>query len=135
MNIAQVPYLLLADLVVLLHVAFVVFAVMGGLLAVRWHGFVWVHLPAVTWAAVVEFFGWVCPLTPLENWLRRRGGTSGYSSDFITHYVLPALYPNGLTREVQIVLGAFVVLINLLIYGWVFVHKRKPGAFKAKPWV
>ena len=118
MNTAQVPYALLADLVVLLHVAFVVFAVMGGLLAVRWQGFIWVHLP-----------GWVCPLTPLENWLRRRGGMGSYSSDFITHYILPALYPEGLTREVQIVLGAFVVLINLLIYGWVFRSRAKSTNF------
>jgi Protein of Unknown function (DUF2784) len=129
MNTAQVPYPLLADLVVLLHVAFVVFAVMGGLLAVRWRGFVWVHLPTVTWAAVVEFFGWVCPLTPLENWLRQRGGVGGYSSDFITHYILPALYPEGLTREVQIALGAFVVLINLIVYGWVFRSKTKTKSF------
>jgi len=129
MNTPQVPYPLLADLVVSLHVAFVVFAVMGGLLAVRWRGFVWVHLPAVTWAAAVEFFGWLCPLTPLENWLRRRGGTGGYSSDFITHYILPALYPEGLTREVQIALGAFVVLINLVIYGWVFRSKTKTKSF------
>jgi hypothetical protein len=129
MNTAQVPYALLADLVVLLHVAFVVFAVMGGLLAVRWQGFIWVHLPALTWAAVVEFFGWVCPLTPLENWLRRKGGMGSYSSGFITHYILPALYPEGLTREVQIVLGAFVVLINLLIYGWVFRSRAKSTNF------
>jgi len=129
MNTAQVTYPLLADLVVLVHVAFVVFAVIGGLLAVRWRGFVWVHLPAFTWAAVVEFFGWVCPLTPLENWLRRRGGAGGYSSDFITHYILPALYPDGLTREVQILLGAFVVLINLVIYGWIFRSKRRTTNF------
>ena len=129
MNTPQVPYPLLADLVVSLHVAFVVFAVMGGLLAVRWRGFVWVHLPAVTWAAAVEFFGWLCPLTPLENWLRWRGGTGGYSSDFITHYILPALYPEVLTREVQIALGAFVVLINLVIYGWVFRSKTKTKSF------
>src|SRR5882672_1608501 len=111
MNTLQIPYQLLADLIVLVHVAFVVFAVLGGLLAARWRRLVWIHLLAAFWAAV-EFFGWVCPLTPLENWLRRRGGQGGYPSDFIAHYVLPILYPEGLTRGVQIALGVIVVLIN-----------------------
>ena len=102
MNTSQLSYQLLADLVVLVHVAFVVFAVLGGLLAARWRRLVWIHLPAVIWAVIVEFFGWVCPLTPLENWLRRRGGQTGYPSDFIAHYILPVLYPEELTREVQI---------------------------------
>jgi Protein of Unknown function (DUF2784) len=124
MNTLQTPYQLFADLMVLIHVAFVLFAVLGGLLAARWRCFVWIHLPAAFWAALVEFFGWVCPLTPLENWLRRKGGQGGYPSDFIAHYVLPILYPEGLTREVQITLGAFVILINLTIYIWIFRTKR-----------
>jgi Protein of Unknown function (DUF2784) len=123
MNTLQIPYQLLADLIVLVHVAFVVFAVLGGLLAARWRRLVWIHLLAVIWAAIVEVFGWVCPLTPLENWLRRRGGQGGYPSDFIAHYVLPILYPEGLTREVQITLGAFVLLINLSVYTWIFRRK------------
>jgi hypothetical protein len=124
MNTSQLSYQLLADLVVLVHVAFVVFAVLGGLLAARWRRLVWIHLPAVIWAAIVEFFGWVCPLSPLENWLRRRGGRAGYPSDFIAHYFLPVLYPEELSREVQITLGAFVLLINLSIYIWIFRCKK-----------
>ena len=125
MNTLQIPYSLLADLIVLVHVAFVVFAVLGGLLAARWRRLVWIHLLAVIWAAIVEVFGWVCPLTPLENWLRRRGGQGGYPSDFIAHYVLPILYPEGLTREVQITLGVIVVLTNSAIYGWILRSKSR----------
>lgn len=124
MNARQIPYQLLADLVVLVHVAFVVFAVLGGFLAARWRRLVWIHLPAVIWAVIVEFFGWVCPLTPLENWLRRRGGQAGYPSDFIAHYILPVLYPEELNREVQITLGALVLLINLSVYTWIFRRKK-----------
>ena len=123
MNTSSLLYQLLADLIVLAHVAFVVFAVLGGLLAARWRRLVWIHLPAVIWAAIVEFFGWFCPLTPLENWLRQRGGERGYTSDFIARYILPTLYPEELTREVQIALGAFVILINLTIYIWIFRRK------------
>ena len=125
MNTLQLPYPLLADLIVLVHVGFVVFAVLGGLLAARWQSLVWIHVPAVIWAALVEVFGWVCPLTPLENWLRRKGGQGGYSSDFIAHYVLPILYPEELTREVQIALGVIVVLINSAIYGWILRSKTR----------
>jgi hypothetical protein len=110
---------MLADLVVLAHAAFVLFVVFGGLLIVRWHNLVWIHLPAVIWAAIVELFGRVCPLTPLENWLRQKGGERGYGSDFVARYILPTLYPEELTREVQIALGVFVILINLVIYSWI----------------
>ena len=120
MSAATNIYRLLADLVVLAHLGFVVLAVLGGLLALRWRRFVWIHLSAVIWAATVEFFGWVCPLTPLENWLRARAGEAVYSSDFIARYLLPLLYPKGLTRELQIALGIFVIVVNLAIYGWVF---------------
>lgn len=113
-------YRILADLVVILHLAFVVFVLFGGLLVLRWRRVTWLHLPAVVWAAAVEFGGWICPLTPLEIWLRMQGGESGYSSDFIEHYVLPLLYPADLTREVQVVLGAVVLAANLAIYGWVW---------------
>ena len=118
-------YQLLADFVVLLHVVFVVFAVLGGLLVLRWRGVLWTHLAAAFWAAIVEFFGWVCPLTPLENWLRENAGEAGYRSDFIAHYVLPVLYPRGLTREIQIALGVFVVALNLAIYGWL-LRRQSP---------
>ena len=124
MNSIQLAYPVLADLVVLLHVVFVVFAVLGGFLAVRWPRLIWIHLPAVIWAAIVEFCGWICPLTPLENWLRRKGGESGYASDFIAHYIFPVLYPENLTQEIQIALGVFVVLINLAIYIWILRNKK-----------
>jgi Protein of Unknown function (DUF2784) len=120
----QIPYQLLADLIVLAHAAFVVFVVLGGLLIVRWWRLVWIHLAAIVWAVLVEFFGWVCPLTPLENWLRRRGGQGGYSSDFVAHYILPLLYPEGLTHRVQIGLGVLVILINVAIYTWIFRSTR-----------
>jgi Protein of Unknown function (DUF2784) len=120
MSAATNIYRLLADLVVLAHLGFVVLAVLGGLLALKWRRFVWIHLSAVIWAATVEFFGWVCPLTPLENRLRARAGEAAYSSDFIARYLLPVLYPEGLTRELQIALGILVIVVNLAIYGWVF---------------
>jgi len=106
----------LADLVVLAHLAFIVFALFGGLLALRWRRLPWAHLPAVVWAAAVEFLGWFCPLTPLENWLRRASGHAGYSGGFIAHYVMPIIYPAELTREVQMAAGWFVVVLNLAVY-------------------
>ena len=111
-------YRLLADGVVILHLTFVLFVLFGGLLTWWWPRIVWLHLPAAAWGAAVEFGGWVCPLTPLEQWLRLETGESAYPSDFIQHYVLPVLYPATLTQDKQIVLGALVVLVNVAIYGW-----------------
>ena len=119
-------YHLLADLVVLVHFLFVLFALLGALLVIRWPKIMWLHLPAVLWAAGVEFSGRICPLTPLENWLRVRGGGAGYAGDFIGQYLLWLLYPSQLTRGVQIILGAIVVGINIGIYGYViFVRKSR----------
>jgi hypothetical protein len=109
--------------VALAHLAFVVFVVGGGLLVLRWPRLAWVHLPAALWGALIEFAGWICPLTPLENWLRRRAGVSDYAGGFVEHYVLPVLYPVGLTRGLQVGLGVAVILLNLVIYGWIF-HRR-----------
>jgi len=120
-------YDVFSDLVVIVHLAFVVFVLFGGLLALRWRRVVWLHLPAVAWGAAVEFGGWICPLTPLEIWLRMQGGESGYSSDFIEHYALPLLYPAGLTREVQIVLGTVVLVVNVAIYGWLWHSAFRPS--------
>src|SRR5687768_10996929 len=106
------PDAILADLLVALHLAFVVFVVAGGLLALRWPKAAWLHLPAAVWGAVVEITGWICPLTPLENVLRRRAGLEVYTGDFVGRYLLPVLYPEGLTREIQLLLGAAVVLLN-----------------------
>ena len=114
----------LADLTVVLHVAFVVFVVLGGLLVARWPRIAWVHLPATAWGAWVEFAGWVCPLTPLENALRTRGGEAAYPSSFVEHYVMPILYPAFLSRDLQHVLGALVLLVNALVYLFVFRRHR-----------
>lgn len=118
-------YGLLADLVVVVHLGFVVFVVVGGLLVFRWGWVVWLHLPAALWGALIEFFGWMCPLTPLEQWLRRRAGEAGYEGGFVEHYVLPVLYPGELTREIQIALGVGVVVLNLCIYGWLLRSRRE----------
>jgi hypothetical protein len=122
---APVFYQLLADVVVGIHFAFVLFVVLGGLLTVKWRRVMWLHVSAAFWGAVVEFSGWICPLTPLEIWLRRKAGEAGYRSDFVAHYLLPVLYPQGLTRGIQIVLGVFVVAVNLAIYVWVLRSNMK----------
>jgi hypothetical protein len=112
-----VIYRLLADFVVLVHGAFVVFVVLGGFLALwnlRW---AWVHLPAAIWGAWVEFAGRICPLTPLENQFRGLAGERGYAGGFIEHYIVPLLYPVGLTRDRQFLFGGIVVAVNLLAYG------------------
>ena len=109
-------YQALADLVVLIHVAFILFALLGGLLALRWHWMPWAHLPAACWGASVEFFGWFCPLTPLENSLRRASGSSGYSGDFIERHLVPMIYPAEFTRELQLFLGCVLVVLNFAVY-------------------
>lgn len=122
-------YRLLADLVVLVHFGFVLFVVLGGLLALRWPRATWLHLPTAIWGAGIEFAAGICPLTPLENHFRRLGGEGGYTGGFVEHYVLPVLYPDGLTREVQLVLGTFVVVLNLAVYTlvWRRARRRAPG--------
>lgn len=109
-------YRLLADFVVVLHFGFVLFVVLGGLCALRWPRAAWFHLPAAIWGAGIEFLQGICPLTPLENHLRKLGGEAGYAGGFVEHYVLPVLYPSGLTRGVQLALGIFVVVFNLVVY-------------------
>jgi hypothetical protein len=121
-------YRVLAEIVVGFHVGFVLFVVLGGLLVLRWPRLAWLHLPAAVWGALIEFAGWICPLTPLENRLRRAGGTAGYAGGFVEHYLLPVLYPVGLTRGVQYVLGAGVVLVNAAVYWWVFRRVRRSPA-------
>ena len=116
-------YHLLADLVLVIHLLFVFFVMLGGLLVLRRRIFAWIHIPAVFWAALIEFSGWICPLTPLENHLRIRGGSSGYATGFVEHYIIPLLYPSQLTRKLQIFLGLLVVTVNLVIYLWVW-HTR-----------
>lgn len=109
-------YAVLADLVLLVHALFVLFVVFGGVAVLRRRRLAWLHLPAAVWGAAIELWGWVCPLTYLENRFRRLGGESGYSGSFIEHYLMPLLYPLGLTRQSQIIIGLAVLLINLAIY-------------------
>ena len=121
----------LTDLVILVHVAFIVFVLFGGLLAFRWRWMPWVHCPAMGWGAAVEFFGWVCPLTPLENALRQAGGGAGYSVSFIERYVLPLVYPAELTRELQLLLGGAVVAVNAVVY--FLVLRRVENLWRRQP--
>ena len=107
----------LADLVVAIHLGFVLFVAGGGLLGFRWRRVPWVHVPAVVWGVLIEWMGWVCPLTPLENWLRVRAGGGGYEGQFVEHYLLPVLYPAALTRDWQVGLGLLVLVVNGLVYG------------------
>jgi hypothetical protein len=109
-------YRMLADGVLLLHLAFILFVTLGGLLVLRRPRLAWVHLPAVLWGVAIEFFGWICPLTPLENTLRRLAGEAGYGGGFIQHYLLPLIYPGALTRELQWGLGFAVLALNAVFY-------------------
>jgi hypothetical protein len=109
-------YRILADFVVLTHLAFIAFALFGGLFALRWPRVTRVHVPAALWAAVVAFFGWLCPLTPIENALRRAAGSAEYSVGFIERYIVPVIYPAELTRELQVFLGFVVLVVNSTIY-------------------
>ena len=117
---------MLADFVVVLHFLFVLFVVLGGLLVLRWPRVAWLHLPAAIWGAAIELAGGICPLTPLENSLRRQAGGTGYSGGFIEHYILPILYPSALTRDIQLILGLLVLAVNLGIYGYV-AHRVIPS--------
>ena len=110
------PFGFLADLLLLVHGAFVLFVVGGGLLVARWPRVAWLHVPAALWGAFTEFAGFTCPLTPLENAWRRAGGSHTYEGGFIEHYVTAALYPEGLTRTIQVALGLLVLGLN----GWVY---------------
>ena len=114
----------LADLVLLVHLLFVVFVVVGGLLVLRWPRLAWVHIPVALYGALIEFAGFICPLTPLENWLRRLGGEAGYEGGFVEHYVTAALYPSGLTREIQIGIGVGVLVLNAVVYAMVVRRRR-----------
>ncbi len=113
----------LADALVVLHAAFVLFVISGGFFALRWRRLAWLHLPAALWGAVVEFMGWICPLTPLENHFRQLAGESGYQAGFIEHYVVPVLYPAQYTPTLRVTLGALVVLLNAAAYA-VYFRRR-----------
>lgn len=109
-----------ADLIVLLHLAFILFVGLGALFCLCWKWMAWLHLPAAAWGAAIEFSHGICPLTPLEQRLRLAAGDAGYSGGFIDHYLLPVIYPAGLDAYVQYALGTLVVLLNLALYAWIW---------------
>ena len=113
-----------ADALVLVHLLFVLFVVLGALLLVRWPRVAWIHLPCAVWGALVELGGWICPLTPWERQLRIAAGRDGYTGGFIEHYVVPLIYPGDLTRQIQIALALLVIGINLALYAWAW-HRRR----------
>jgi len=117
-------YRLAADVVVVLHLSFILFVVLGGFLAIRWPRVMWFHLPVVAYGALIEFFSWMCFLTPLENWLRIHSGSLGYTESFTEHYILPLIYPSVLTYTLQVILGIFVIVVNSAAYTVVFRRLR-----------
>jgi hypothetical protein len=118
-------YSLMADAVVVFHLLFIVFVLSGALLVLRWRGWIWLHLPAVAWGMAVEFLHMYCPLTPLENALRLKAGSAGYEGDFLGHYLIPLIYPAGLTPQIQIALGAVVLVVNISAYLIVLLRWRR----------
>jgi hypothetical protein len=118
-------YSIAADALVIVHLVFIVFVMLGGLLLLKWRWLIYLHLPAVAWGILVELFGWLCPLTPLEQRFRILAGETGYSGGFVQHYLLPVIYPAGLTREVQILIAISVITINLVIYSVIYVKYRQ----------
>ena len=127
-------YGIAADLLVVVHLGFVAFVVLGGFAVPRWPRLAWAHLPAVAWGVGIELTGAICPLTPLELWLRIEAGAAGYDGDFIAHYLLPVLYPAGLTRGAQFLLGALACGINVAAYGrWVYRLRLAGAGVDASP--
>jgi hypothetical protein len=118
-------YALAADAILVVHGLFIAFAVLGGLLATRRPAVAVLHLPAAAWAAWIEMSGGICPLTPLENRLRALAGETPYGGGFVEHYLLPIIYPPGLTLEIQVALGAGVLVVNIAIYAWVLRRRRR----------
>jgi uncharacterized membrane protein len=118
-------YRLSADLVLIVHLGFIVLVVLGGLLVLRWPRLIWLHVPVVLWGAAIEFIGFVCPLTPLEVWLRERGGEAAFEGDFIEHYITALIYPEGLTRGLQILLGVLALVPNVVIYGYLVARWKR----------
>jgi len=116
-------YHILAELIVVIHFAFIIFSLFGGLLVIWQKWVAYIHIPAATWGSLIALQGWICPLTPLENYLRMQGGSAGYSGGFIAHYIAPIIYPEGLTRDLQVNLGIIALGTNIVIYIYV-VYRR-----------
>ena len=117
-----------ADAIVLLHLGFILFVAAGGLFVLRWPRLAWVHVPAVVWGALIELAGWICPLTPLENRLRATAGDVAYTGGFIDRYIMPIVYPDGLTRGMQLALGVAVIAVNLVVYGALVLRRIRRGS-------
>ena len=119
--------LFLADLVLIAHALFIAFVIFGGLIVLKWHKVMWLHIPCAIWGALIEFFGWICPLTYLENYLRGPGNANYYEGGFIQHYLIPIIYPAGLTTGIQILLGVIVIGINIIVYSlvWRYWNEKK----------
>lgn len=122
---------LAADAIVIVHVAYVLFVVLGGFLVLRWRRLAWIHVPAAAWGVLVEYSDSICPLTPVENYLRTRGGLSVHPGDFIEQYMLPLLYPTQLTRSAQIAFGSVALGLNVLIYWRVIRSGREASSHPA----
>lgn len=126
-------YNVLANIVLLIHLGFIIFVLCGGFFGFWWRKVVVLHIPAVLWGAFVEFSGWICPLTPLENRFRIKAGELGYSGGFVENYIQPLIYIEGLTAEMQFVFGSVVILLNLFVYGWIikmWVNHRKESLLR-----
>ena len=119
-------YRILADIVVVVHVCFVFFVVFGGFLLRRWPNLIYAHVPAAIWGVLIEFGGWICPLTPVEKHFRALGHQAGYPESFVEHYITRVMYPAGLTRGMQVAIGVFVIAVNLAFYWLAFRRPRSP---------
>ncbi|MCK5002875.1 MAG: DUF2784 domain-containing protein [Gammaproteobacteria bacterium] len=124
-------YQIAVDLIVLLHLAFIVFALAGGLLIFKWRWLIWLHIPAALWASVMVIMRWICPLTPIENKLRQAAGLEAYSNSFIEQYLIPVIYPQGLNRETFIAMGVVVIVINVVVYTILFIKRKRQADTKS----
>ena len=124
-------YSLLADLVLILHAIFVIFVVLGGVAVLWYRRLIWLHAPCALWGILIEYLGWICPLTYLENYLRSAAGSRGYSDGFVDHYLVPLVYPSGLTTDMQLLLGTAVLAINIMIYMFLWRHWKRQKGFNA----
>ncbi|MBN2521871.1 MAG: DUF2784 domain-containing protein [Bacteroidales bacterium] len=118
-------YNFLSNLVVFLHLLFILFVCLGAFLVIKWPRIVWIHIPFALWGIVVEYFNMLCPLTPLENYFRKMSGGNTYETDFIERYIVPLIYPETLTRNLQFVLGSIVIVLNFAIYGFILYKRIK----------
>lgn len=123
-------YRIVADFLVILHLVFICFVIAGGLMVIKWRWIIFLHIPAAIWGILIEFYGWICPLTPWEQQLRYAGGQAGYSGGFIDHYIIPVIYPTDFTSELQVTLGIFVFLVNIIIYGWIIYRSQNESINK-----